>query len=92
MLESLVKLYDKRVSQFRYLGIIFTDDMSNSIDSDRVVNKSLRQYNSIYYHRFNLAIREIIYHLLKTYSSSFQRIELWYNCINKNRVHGTVII
>ena len=51
--------------------------MSNSIDSERVLNKLLRQYNSMY-HRINFASREIIYHFFKTYSSSFYGIELWY--------------
>ena len=58
--------------------------MSNKMDSDRVLNKFLRQYNSMY-HRFNFASREVIYHLFKTYSSSFYGIELWYNDIHINR-------
>ena len=78
--ESSVKFYDEiidRVSQCKYLGIILNDDMSNTIDSDRVLNKFLKQYNSMY-HRFNFASREIINHFLKIYSSSFHGIELWY--------------
>ena len=65
--ESSVKLYDEiieRVSQCKYLGIVLTDNMSNTMDSDRVLNKFLRQYNSMY-HRFNFASTEVIYHLFK---------------------------
>ena len=67
-LESSVKLYDEIieiVSQCNYIGIIVTDDMSNSIDSDRaLLNKFLKKYNSMC-------------HLFKIYSSSFYEIELW---------------
>ena len=66
-----------------HLEIIFTDDMSNSIDSDGVLNKFSKQYNFVY-HKFNFASREMIYHLFKTCSSSFCGIELWYNDINRN--------
>ena len=92
--ESSVKLYDEiieRVSHCKYLGIVLTDDMSNTMDSDRVLNKFLRQYNSMY-HRFNFASREIIYHLFKTYSSSFYGIELWYNEKNRNRAFNNVSV
>ena len=44
---------------FKYLDIIHADDMKNSIDFDRVLNKFLRQYISMY-HKFNFAIRVII--------------------------------
>ena len=74
----------ERASQCKYLDIILTNDIINSIDSDRVLNIFLRQYNSMY-HRFNFASRKIIYHLIKTYSSSFYEIELFYNCLNRNR-------
>ena len=61
------------------------------MDSDRVLNKFLRQYNSMY-HRFNFASREVIYHLFKTYSSSFYGIELWYNESNRNRAFNNVSV
>ena len=66
--------------------------MSNSIDSGKVLNKFLRKYNYMY-HRFNFASREINYHLLKTYSSSFYGVELWYKDINRNRaVHNVSVV
>ena len=37
------------------------------------------------YHKFNFACKEIIYHLLTRYSSSFYGIELRYNDINRNK-------
>ena len=60
--------------------------MSNSIDSDRVLNKFFRQYNFMY-HIFNFAGREIIYHLIQKYSSSFYTTELWFNDVNRNRAY-----
>ena len=70
--ESSVKLYDKiieRESQCKYPGIILTDNnMSNTMDSDRVLNKFLRQYNSMYhiYLRHNhLLFMELNYGIMK---------------------------
>ena len=51
------------------MGIFRTDGTSNSIDSDKALNKFLRQYNSIY-HRFNFAGKEIIYHFFKTWDNN----------------------
>ena len=44
ILQSSVKLYDEIIERVSHLGIIFTDDMSNLIDSDRVLNKFLIQF------------------------------------------------
>ena len=70
IIESSVKLYDEifqRVSQCKF-GITLTNYMSNSVDSCGVLNKFLRQYNSIsMYHIFNFPSREINNQLLKKY-------------------------
>jgi len=71
ILEYSVKLYD--YSYYYYYiwllllyGITLTDYMSNSVDSYGVLNKFLRQYNSMY-HIFKFPSREINNKLLKKY-------------------------
>ena len=44
------------------------------------------------FHKFNFAIRKIIYHLFKKYLSSFYRIELCYNDLNRNRSFHNVSV
>ena len=71
-----------------YNYVHLTHDMSNSI---KVLNKLLRQYNSMY-HRFNFAYKDIIYQLFNTYLSSFYGIEMWFNEINRNKAFHNVSV
>ena len=61
------------------------DDASYSTDTERLLNKPLRQYNYMY-HRCIIASREVIYHLFMTYSSSFYGTELWLRVSEANEV------
>ena len=74
----------ERVYEYKYLGIILMDNMSNNRDSDRIVNSFLGQFNSLYY-KFNFASQNVLTYLFKTYCSSFYGIELWYNDSNRKK-------
>jgi len=59
---------------------------------DKLLESSLSNIIVIIYYIFNFASRGIIYHLFKTYSSSFYWMELWYKDINKSRVLHNVSV
>ena len=75
IIEYSDKLYDEifeRVSQCKF-GITLTDYMSISVDSYGVLNKFLRQFNSMY-HIFKFPSRVINNKLFKKYLLFFYKI------------------
>ena len=72
-----------RVADFKFLGVIMTENFSNCADIDRATNSFLRQFhgmNSKFYFCDD-AVRNFLF---KTYTSSFYGIETWYDFKNKD--------
>ena len=75
----------KRVSECKYLGVVFSENLSCiDKDMDRVLNSFLAQFNSMY-QKFSFLDRHIVYFLFKTYTSSFYGVEMWYNGLKNDR-------
>ena len=74
----------ERVHEVRFLGVIFSQDISDiKPDVDRVTNSFLVQFNSLYY-KFNFLSTELLSFLLQTYCMSFYGVELWYDKLEVN--------
>ena len=74
----------KRVSEFKYLGVILSEDLNISSDINRVSNAFLAQFHSVYAKFYNLN-DNVLHHLIRTYTSSFYGIETWYDSLyNRN--------
>ena len=67
----------KRVSNFKYLGVVLSDVLSIHDDSERVLNSFLRQFNGLFY-KFNFIQSDILKFLFKTYSYVFL---LWFRAL-----------
>ena len=73
ILNSAIKLNEvplERVYQYKYLGIMLNDCLSNMNDVERATDSFLKQFNALYY-KFNIASLNLFSFLFKTYSSSF---------------------
>ena len=46
-------------------------------DIDRVINSFLKQFNGMY-SKFSFTDKQVLYHLLKTFTSSFYGIDVWF--------------
>ena len=68
------------VTQYKYLGVILSDNSAINTDIDRVMNSFLKQYNSMY-RKFYDMNGEVLQFLFRTYTSSFYGIELWYDSL-----------
>jgi len=66
MIETSVKLYDEIFERVTQCIITLTDYMSNSVDTNWVLDKFLRQCNSMY-HIFNFSSRQINNQMFKKY-------------------------
>ena len=73
----------KHVTNFKFLGVILTDNFSNCLDIDRATNCFLRQFYGMY-SKFYFCDDAVKKFLFKTYTSSFYGIETWYNFKNKD--------
>ena len=72
-----------RVQKWKYLGIILSEDLSNSKDIDRAMYAFLRQFNSMY-SKFYYLDRHVLFFIFKAYTSSFYGTETWFDASNKD--------
>ena len=77
----------QRVSTFKYLGIILSDDISIVPDVERATSSFLKQFYAMYA-KFHAMNDQLLHYLFQTYTSSFYGSELWngslcYKNINK---------
>ena len=77
----------KRVSEFKYLGIFLSEDMTNSKDVDRVMGAFLKQFHGMY-SKFSYTDIEVLRFLFKTYASSFYGIETWFNSFGTREIRS----
>ena len=75
-----------RVSSYKYLGIILSDDRSITSDVDRATNSFLKQFNAMYY-KFYYMHSSVLNFLFKTYTSSFYGAELWHGSIKYRNIN-----
>ena len=69
-----------RTNKCKYLGVILTHNGNINDDVDRVLNSFLRQFNGMY-SKFYFTDKRILYHLFKTFTSSFYGIDVWFEKI-----------
>ena len=70
-----------RVSEFKYLGVIISEDLNINSDINRVSTAFLKQFYSMYSKFYNLN-NNVLHHLFRTYTSSFYGIEKWYDSLS----------
>ena len=75
---------------FKYLGINLSEDLSLKEDVNRVTNAFLRQFNGIY-SKFYYCEEKVIFHLVKTYATSFYGVETWYDIKSFSVFHRTSV-
>ena len=66
----------RRVAEFKYLGIVLSEDMCNTKDINRAINSFLKQFNSMF-SKFNYLDDHLLHFLFKSYTSSFYGAETW---------------
>ena len=75
-----------RVAEFKYLGVILSEDLSISADINRVLMSFLKQFNSMY-HKFHYMDDPILQHLFRTYTSSFYGVDIWFDRYSHREVN-----
>ena len=81
----------KIVSEYKYLGIIFTDNLCWSNDFFRCSHTFVKQFNSIY-HKFSYVDINVMSFLFEAHCTSFYGMEIWPNLKNTNKEFGTLAI
>ena len=76
----------KLVTEFRYLGIILSEDINISSDIDRVSTAFLKQYHSVYAKFYNMS-NDVLHFLFRTYTSSFYGVEFWYDSLSNRNIN-----
>ena len=75
-----------RVSEFKYLGVIISEDLNINSDINRVSTAFLKQFYSMYSKFYNLN-NNVLHHLFRTYTSSFYGIETWYDSLSNRNIN-----
>ena len=66
-----------RTIECKYLGVFLPHNGNIYFDIDRVINSFLKQFNGMY-SKFSFADKQVLYHLFKTFTSSFYGIDVWF--------------
>ena len=80
----------ERVSEYRYLGIILSEDNSINKDINRATESFLKQFNSMFYKFYNMS-NEVLKFLFRTYTTSFYGVELWYDSLENRQIHKIAV-
>ena len=80
----------ERVSEYKYLGIILSEDNSINKDINRATESFLKQFNSMYYKFYNMN-NEVLKFLFRTYTTSFYGVELWYDSLENRQIHKIAV-
>ena len=74
----------ERISELKYLGVVITENLDLSADSNRILKSFLRQFNGVY-QKFHFLPRNLLTFLFKTYTSSFYGLNLFFEEKIKNK-------
>ena len=80
-----------RVNDFKYLGVILSQNMMIGKDVDRVVDLFLKQFYSMY-SKFSFLDKDLLYFLFKSYTSSFYGAETWATSPSKKDIHKVAVV
>ena len=67
----------EKVSSITYLGVVLTEDLELTKDTDRALKSFLAQFNSMY-NKFYFLPANVLGYLFITYCCSFYGINLWF--------------
>ena len=76
-------MWHVRVQEWKYLGIILSEDLSNSKDTDRVMYAFFIQFTSMYSKLYYLD-RHVLIFLFKTYTYSFDGSETRFDALSRD--------
>ena len=74
----------ERIKELKYLGVILTENLDLSADTDRILKSFLAQFNGVY-QKFHFLPRYLLSFLFKTYATSFYGLNIWFEEIIKNK-------
>ena len=80
----------KRVHDYKYLGIVLSEDLSLDKDINRISNSFLKQFYSMY-SKFYHASNDVLHYLFKAYSNSFYGIEMCFDAWRNREVNKLAI-
>jgi hypothetical protein len=75
----------RQVQFFKYLGVIFNENLTLDNDVEKCYKSFLCQFNSIY-HKFNFVDKEHLIFLFNSCCTSFYGCETWYDGLAKPKV------
>ena len=81
----------KKEGLFKYLGVVFTENMSIESDIERSLKSFLSQFNSMYY-KFNFLDNEQLIFLFTSYCTSFYGTELWYDALHRVKMFDSISV
>ena len=70
----------KRTDKCKYLGVFLPCSGNIHYDIDRVLNNFFKQFNGMY-SKFFFVDKQVLFHLFKTFTSSFYGIDVWFEKI-----------
>ena len=76
----------EQVNHCKYLGVILSGNGDLGLDVDRVTVSFLKQFYSMY-GKFKFCEKNVLYHLFRTFTSSFYGIEVWAEKLKGAQLH-----